>query len=167
MGKSRLVAFLIAGSVMLIVGGLEVGVVFAVRPSMNPRAIDFFGIFSSIMIAGGLLPQYYEIFKRGEVIGISIPFIAIDCLGGVFSIVSLAFRPEFDIKAGIAYSLVTALDAGIIIASVILHPSVRKHLKSKKEKYSREMTQNSTTPIWRPTPSIERQSPEVNVGNHV
>ncbi|KAG6910220.1 hypothetical protein DXG01_012355 [Tephrocybe rancida] len=105
-GKSHLVAIMIAGSVMLVIGGLEAGIVFAVRPSMNQRAIDFFGIFTSVLIAAGLLPQYYEIFKGKEVVGISIPFIAIDWLGGIFSLISLVFRPEFDIIAGVAYSLV-------------------------------------------------------------
>lgn len=51
-------------------------------------------------------PQYYEIWKYGEVKGISIPFMAIDLMGGVFSDLSLAFKPQFDVIAGVAYSLV-------------------------------------------------------------
>lgn len=51
-------------------------------------------------------PQYYEIYKHKEVIGISIPFMAIDLLGGVFSDLSLVFKEHFDVIAGVAYSLV-------------------------------------------------------------
>ena len=51
-------------------------------------------------------PQYYEIYKYREVIGISIPFMVIDLLGGVFSDLSLVFKPKFDVIAGVAYSLV-------------------------------------------------------------
>lgn len=51
-------------------------------------------------------PQYYEIYLHGEVVGISILFIAIDCLGGVFSVLSLVFKEEFDVIAGVTYSLV-------------------------------------------------------------
>ena len=91
---------------MLVTGAVEVALVFAVRSSMNRRAIDFFGIFASIVIACGLLPQYYEIIKRKEVIGISISFITIDCLGAVFSFVALLFRPKFDVVAGVMYGVV-------------------------------------------------------------
>ena len=65
----------------------DVGMVFAVRPSYrrgNNRGVQFFGIMSSVLIAIGLLPQYYEIYRHGEVVGISIPFMAVDCLGGKF-----------------------------------------------------------------------------------
>ena len=51
-------------------------------------------------------PQYYEIYKHHEVKGISIPFMAIDLMGGVFSDLSLVFKSKFDVIAGIAYSLV-------------------------------------------------------------
>lgn len=51
-------------------------------------------------------PQYYEIYKRGEVVGISIPFMTIDMLGGVFNDLSLAFKAQFNVIASITYSLV-------------------------------------------------------------
>ncbi|KAG5647433.1 hypothetical protein DXG03_009363 [Asterophora parasitica] len=126
MGKSRLVACLIAGSVMLAIGILEVGLVYAIRPKMNQRAIDFFGVFASVMLAAGLLPQYWEILVRKEVVGISIPFITIDLLGGVFSVLSLLFRSKFDIIAGIAYSIIIVMDGLIVIAAIILNPRARK-----------------------------------------
>lgn len=52
-------------------------------------------------------PQYWEIYKYREVIGISMLFMAIDILGGVFSFLSLLFRKDLDI-AGFA-SLPSAL----------------------------------------------------------
>ena len=51
-------------------------------------------------------PQYYEIYKYKEVVGISILFMLIDMAGGVFSDLSLAFKEEFDVVAGVTYSLV-------------------------------------------------------------
>lgn len=96
---------------MLLVGGLEASMVFAIRPSYNNgniRGVQFFGIFSSILLSAALLPQYHEIFKRKEVVGISIAFMLIDILGGIFSDLSLMFKEEFDIIAGVAYSLVVA-----------------------------------------------------------
>lgn len=51
-------------------------------------------------------PQYVEIWRYGEVKGISLVFMAIDLLGGVFSDLSLVFKPKFDPFAGVAYSCV-------------------------------------------------------------
>lgn len=51
-------------------------------------------------------PQYYEIYKYKEVIGVSLMFMFVDMMGGVFSDLSLAFKEHFDVVAGVAYSLV-------------------------------------------------------------
>jgi hypothetical protein len=44
-------------------------------------------------------PQYWEIYQLKEVVGISLTFMAVDMLGGVFSFLSLFFRPKLDIVA--------------------------------------------------------------------
>lgn len=51
-------------------------------------------------------PQYYEIWKHGEVIGISLTFMVVDLLGGLFSDLSLAFKKDLDVIAAITYSIV-------------------------------------------------------------
>ncbi|GJE91235.1 PQ-loop repeat-containing protein [Phanerochaete sordida] len=115
--------------VILCQAGFEVGMVYAVRPSFragNLRGTQFFGIMASTIISLGLFPQYYEIYKYREVIGISIPFIAIDLLGGVFSDLSLVFKSKFDVIAGVAYSLVVVLDGVVIVLALILNPLARK-----------------------------------------
>jgi lipid-A-disaccharide synthase-like uncharacterized protein len=104
--RSRKAATLMAGSLMLLIGSLQVAIVFAIRPTMNERATTFFGVFAAILIATGLVPQYVEIIKRKEVIGISLVFLTVDILGGVFSDLSLVFRDKFDIVAAMSYNLV-------------------------------------------------------------
>lgn len=54
------------------------------------------GIAGAVLIVLGLVPQYYEIWKYREVRGISLVFLAIDCTGGVFSLLSLVFKSSFD-----------------------------------------------------------------------
>ena len=49
-------------------------------------------------------PQFYEIYKQRAVLGISLLFMAIDLLGGVFSILSLVFKRQVDVLAAVAYS---------------------------------------------------------------
>lgn len=52
-------------------------------------------------------PQYWEIYVHSEVVGLSVPFMAIDMLGGIFSDLSLVFRPPpFNVIAAVSYSLV-------------------------------------------------------------
>jgi hypothetical protein len=131
-----------AGFLIVFVGALEIALVFAIRPSMNKHAIEFFGIFASVLIAGGLLPQYAEIIKRKEVVGISITFLTVDILGGLFSDLSLAFRDRFDVIAALSYTAVIVssgsqsssaklnacfqvMDGAIVIAAIFLNPRAR------------------------------------------
>ena len=46
-----------------------------------------------------LRPQYWEIYRLKEVVGISLVFMAIDILGGIFSFSSLFFREYLDVAA--------------------------------------------------------------------
>lgn len=58
-------------------------------------------------------PQYYEIYRLGEVKGISMLFMAVDALGGVFSLLSLVFKEKMDVLAAVAYSLVVVSNHNI------------------------------------------------------
>ncbi|KAJ6544244.1 PQ loop repeat-domain-containing protein [Mycena capillaripes] len=71
-------SFIIAVVAIAVLGGFQVGMVFAIRPSLNHRAIQFFGIFSSVLLSLGLVMQYYEIYQRREVVGLSIAFMTVD-----------------------------------------------------------------------------------------
>lgn len=51
-------------------------------------------------------PQYLEIYKYKEVIGISTLFMTVDLLGGVFNVLSLVLKGQFDVLAGTTYALV-------------------------------------------------------------
>jgi len=152
--KSLYSALLMTGTLILVVGGLEVGFVFALRPSMNIHGIQFFGVFASVLIACGLLPQYWEIAKRREVVGISLLFLSIDILGAVFSDLSLVFREKFDILAFILYTLVLVMDGVIVIAAAILNPLARKRRQGEvPSNRPRQLTISSTpnsTLKWKP-----------------
>ena len=94
----------------------------------NKAPVNFFGAFSTVLLSVALLyvsmrftdracnypdalrtndrPQYYEIYKHKEVIGVSILFMVVDMMGGVFSVLSLVFKTEFDVIAAVTYCLV-------------------------------------------------------------
>ncbi|KAJ7119249.1 hypothetical protein C8R43DRAFT_933925 [Mycena crocata] len=130
--RSRNTAIGMTVGVMALVGGLEAMTVFVTRPPYlagtrpSARAVQFLGILSSLMISLALLPQYVEIWRLREVLGISLIFMAVDMLGGVFSDLSLAFKDKFDIVASITYTLVVILDGVVVVAALILNPRAKR-----------------------------------------
>ncbi|CAK5267864.1 unnamed protein product [Mycena citricolor] len=106
--------------------------------------VRFLGICSSVIIAGALIPQYVVIYRMQEVVGISMVFMAVDMLGGVFSDLSLVFKGGFDVVAGITYSVVVVMDGLVIVAALILNPRAAKRRSREKEMQSLASTQAST-----------------------
>ncbi|KAJ7123192.1 PQ loop repeat-domain-containing protein [Mycena epipterygia] len=141
--RPKYVSFIISVAAIAVLGGFEAGMILAIRPSLNERAIQFFGIFSSVLLSFGLVTQYYEIYQRREVVGLSITFMTIDCLGGVFSDLSLAFKPSFDTIAAITYSLVVVMDGVVILAAIVLNPRARK--RRQRLEAQDNFTRNSPT----------------------
>ncbi|KAF8889354.1 PQ loop repeat-domain-containing protein [Infundibulicybe gibba] len=130
--RSKRVASMITISVMLLVGGFEVGMVFAITQEFNRGnlgPVRAFGILSTVILAVALLPQYWEILRRREVVGISLVFMTIDALGGVFSDLSLVFKTKFDILA----EWHTVLDVVILIAAIVLNPRAKKRRSREAE----------------------------------
>ncbi|KFY28687.1 hypothetical protein V493_02806 [Pseudogymnoascus sp. VKM F-4281 (FW-2241)] len=99
-------------------GAAQAVLILTLRPLYN-RGIDYpmiiVGVIASILVAVGLLPPYYEMWKRhGRVVGISLWFIFIDLLGAFFSLVALVAQHEFDILGGVLYIVVIVLELGIL-----------------------------------------------------
>ncbi|RPA82143.1 hypothetical protein BJ508DRAFT_318124 [Ascobolus immersus RN42] len=116
---------------------IEVGVVLGFGPSHdagNEGPTMAIGIIAAVLLAGGLLPPYWEIWKRrGEVIGISYRMLSIDSLGGIFSLLSLfAQKGEFDVVAGVQFCVVVFLESGIMVLGAIW--KLRCYLRGRKEK---------------------------------
>ncbi|TRM60787.1 PQ loop repeat-domain-containing protein [Schizophyllum amplum] len=163
---SRKRTVLITVGLLAIMAGFEAGMVYAIRPAYeggNMAPVRFFGIMSSVIISVALLPQYWEIYKHKEVIGISIPFMLIDLLGGVFSDLSLAFAPKFDVIAGVTYSLVVLLDGLVILAALILNPLARRRRRREQaERDAEELVGRATHSAGRATDSAQRPVDERN-----
>lgn len=124
--KTKLFAALSYLTFMSLFGGIQAGLVFAFKASRNERALQAFGILSAVIISVGLIPQYMEIWKRKEVLGISMLFMAVDMGGGLFSVLSLVFKPKFDGVAAATYLAVIILDGVIVVAALILNPRAKK-----------------------------------------
>ncbi|THU86257.1 hypothetical protein K435DRAFT_731718 [Dendrothele bispora CBS 962.96] len=152
---SLITSILACLGVMAFVGGFETAMIFAAKPAYEAgrtsgkAAVEFYGIFTSVIIALALLPQYYEVWYHKEVVGISMTFMLIDALGGLFSDLSLVFKPEFDVIAGVTYTIVVVMDSVIIVAALILNPRARKRrlrLSSEANTPSRRGSLNTGPP---------------------
>ncbi|PTU19846.1 hypothetical protein P175DRAFT_0509837 [Aspergillus ochraceoroseus IBT 24754] len=91
------------------------------------------GIIAAILLAAGLLPPYFELWKRGgRVIGLNWLFLGTDTMGGLFSLFALAAQGTFDVLGGIMYLIVVLLEAGIFLSHIIWRIRYRKLLREAK-----------------------------------
>ena len=85
-------------------GGMEVLLVLMLRPLCDRGTawpIIVVGVSAAILLAAGLLPPYFELWKRkGRVIGINFGFLAMDWLGACFSLMGIVAQETFDPLGG-------------------------------------------------------------------
>ncbi|KAJ5495140.1 membrane protein [Penicillium diatomitis] len=122
--------------IVLLFGGLEALLVLTLRIPYK-KGVTWpdlvVGIVGAILISAGLIPPYFELWKRdGRVIGFNWVFLSIDTLGGLFSLFALAAQGSFDILGGIMYILVVVLEAGIYISHLIWRFRYRQLRKEAK-----------------------------------
>ncbi|KAK7024880.1 PQ loop repeat-domain-containing protein [Favolaschia claudopus] len=118
--------------VFLVFAAIEVMLIFSLRPAYNAGnkaaydATQFFGIFSSVMIGVGLIPQFIEIWRRREVIGLSMTLLWLDVFGGICMDLSLIFQGQFDVVSGIIYTLIVVLELSVLACALVLNPRAEK-----------------------------------------
>ncbi|GHJ84342.1 hypothetical protein NliqN6_0744 [Naganishia liquefaciens] len=131
-------------------GAFEAGMTFALRAGQangTDAPVLLFGILSAVLLAGALLPQYWEIYRLGEVKGISMTFMAVDMAGGVFCILSLVFKEFIDILATINYAAVVLLDGIVVVLAVMLNPRARRRAIERIEKSGDEGREDTAREI--------------------
>jgi uncharacterized membrane protein (UPF0136 family) len=76
----------------LILGAIEVGLVFALRAAKH-RGLEWplilMAVLSACLLAAGVLRHYWDIYVHRTVRGISFIFVGIDAAGDLFSLVSV------------------------------------------------------------------------------
>lgn len=76
--------------------------------------------------------QYFRIDPL--VIGISLWFLLVDLLGGIFSLLSLVFAAgPFNTLGSLAYGIVALLEIGVFILAGILNPIHRRKLRAQRD----------------------------------
>ncbi|KAI9850659.1 MAG: hypothetical protein M1838_005304 [Thelocarpon superellum] len=116
--------------------GIEAALILTLRGPYE-RGVDtpifVVGVIAGGILGIGLLPPYYEIYKRqGRVVGINMMFLTIDWFGAFFSLMALAAQRSFDVLGGSLYIVVLLLEAGIFVSHTIWmyrNREVRKRAK--------------------------------------
>ncbi|KAJ9105421.1 hypothetical protein QFC21_001792 [Naganishia friedmannii] len=159
--KSRTFCWIFFVGFCVCFGAFEAGMTFALRAGLKNGTnapVLLFGVLSAVLLAGALLPQYWEIYKFKEVKGISMTFMAVDMAGGVFCIMSLAFKENLDILATINYAAVVLLDGIVVFLAIVLNPRM-------KRQRARGTGTDTETPL--PPPSLPAPSPiDANTNNN-
>ncbi|BGP45315.1 hypothetical protein JCM10450v2_001133 [Rhodotorula kratochvilovae] len=129
----------------VVTAGFECGMIFASRYVEHHRHSDgltmLWGILSDIFLGAGFIPQFVEIWRAREVYGISYMFLFLDSLGAVFSIMSLAFKHEFDAIAFAGFAVVLLAEIVIFIVALVLNPRARRSREAlRSEPGSRDVS---------------------------
>lgn len=134
-GLSTLATYILTSTVLGIAGGIQAALIITLRPihrDGDEVPIMIIGIIAAVLLAAGLLPPYWEIWKRkGRVMGISWWFLGIDWMGAFFSLMSLIAQNTFDIVGGVQYCVCLALETGLMVAGTV---DWLVHRKKKKKK---------------------------------
>ncbi|WVQ98729.1 hypothetical protein IAU59_005860 [Kwoniella sp. CBS 9459] len=128
-GYSLVKTMLYAGGVLLggaVFEGASVAGLLAGKRHGTEIPIVAYGYMSTVLAVIGILPQYYEIYKQKEVIGLSIVFVLTNLVGAVFLIAALFMRDELDTAGLATYALTSAMVLGIVILALILNPLAAK-----------------------------------------
>ncbi|MCJ1298464.1 hypothetical protein MMC08_001254 [Hypocenomyce scalaris] len=129
-------ASLLAASIGGAYGGVEALLILTLRGPYDRGVswpIILIGIIAAILLAAGLLPPYFEIWKRrGRVVGINFVFLTVDWLGALFSLLALLTQNTFDALGGVLYIICLALELGIFVSQGIWLVRTRKLRKQAK-----------------------------------
>ncbi|KAL5002779.1 PQ loop repeat-domain-containing protein [Aspergillus recurvatus] len=130
-------------SLLLLLGGLETGLIFALR-SAKVRDLKWpltlMAVLSACFLAAGVLRHYWDIYVHRTVRGISFIFVAIDAAGDLFSLVSVVFEPHLDVLGMAIYRTELVLWIGVCLCGLVFNflPWLVEREPFKKAAESRE-----------------------------
>lgn len=103
-GYTAIRASILVIATAILFGGVEILLILTLRPLYN-RGVEWpvltVGIIAAILLAAGLIPPYFEMWKRkGRVVGIHFGFLSVDWLGAFFNLMGVVAQQTFDPLGG-------------------------------------------------------------------
>lgn len=131
-GKKRSFKFVILLSVAIgaTLGGIEAGLVFALRVA-NERgqkwAATLMAVVAAVLLAGGVLRHYVDMWKTRSDAGLSLKFALLDASGDVASLLSVIFQPSLGVLGLVIYGSELVIWIGLIVIVVYFRTTTRSH----------------------------------------
>lgn len=119
-GKKRALKSVVLFSVAIgtTLGGIEAGLVFALRVA-NERgqkwAATLMAIVAAVLLAGGVLRHYFDMWKTRSDAGLSLKFALLDASGDVASLLSVIFQPSLSVLGLVIYGSELVIWIGLIV----------------------------------------------------
>ncbi len=114
----------VVGAVGAIMGGIELGLIFALRKARRDHVewpMTLMAVLSAVLLAAGVLSHYWDIYKTRSVRGISFIFVGIDALGDLTSLLSVFFQPHLDVLGLVIYGSELVLWIGVMTCGVVFN----------------------------------------------
>ncbi|ORY78018.1 PQ loop repeat-domain-containing protein [Leucosporidium creatinivorum] len=123
---------------LALLGSLELGLIFALRPALHSRLewpLQLMAALSALLLALGVGRHYVDVWQHRDVRGISFLFVAVDAMGDLTSLLSLFFEAPFDYVGCVIYSVELVMWIGIMGLGVWYHfwPSERSLARARAE----------------------------------
>ncbi|KAK6343490.1 hypothetical protein TWF730_011080 [Orbilia blumenaviensis] len=129
---------LVTSAVGATLGGLEAGLIFALRiPKRNGLQwpLTLMAVLSAVFLSLGVLTHYWDIYTHKTVRGISFLFVFIDALGDLTSLISIFFEKHLDVLGMVIYGSELVLWIGVMACGgwFNLKPWVERWLKKRRD----------------------------------
>lgn len=123
-------------SLAAILGGIEVGLVFALRLARDRGqnwALTLMAILAAVLLGAGVLRHYFDMFQTRSDAGISLRFALLDASGDVVSLLSVAFQPSLSVLGMVIYGTELAIWIGLIAIVLCFRVGKRKAVDDEVE----------------------------------
>ncbi|KAG9251535.1 PQ loop repeat protein-like protein [Emericellopsis atlantica] len=116
-------------TIMSILGGIEVGLVFALRVARDRGhdwALTLMAVLAAVLLVAGVLRHYVDMLRTKTDGGISLRFAALDASGDVASLLSVVFQETLDVLGLVIYGSEFAVWTVLMILVVYFRLCGRK-----------------------------------------
>lgn len=157
MARKRL--WFYVGGFLVLALGLEFGFIFWLRPVYRhgtewPMLV--IAIIAAVLLALGLIPPYFELWKRrGRVVGINFFFLAMDSMGALLSMLSIVVG-TMDIMSMVLYAIVLALEIGIFTSQVVWYITGGRRIIAEERRVKALDTGLADVSVEKTSPEEER-----------
>ncbi|KEY72811.1 hypothetical protein S7711_04402 [Stachybotrys chartarum IBT 7711] len=124
----------ISAVIAIVLGAAETGLVFALRVARrrdHEWAMTLMAVLAAVLLAGGVLRHYVDMFRTKSDAGLSLRFALLDASGDVVSLLSVTFQPSLSILGMVIYGSELVIWIGLIAIVLYFRATRRKSVQDE------------------------------------